>query len=51
MSCGPSKALSALADKVDLANEKIDELIFVASPDMVDDTTLPNDAVTLFGRS
>ncbi len=27
MSCGPSKALSALADKVDLANEKIDELI------------------------
>ena len=27
MSCGPSKALSALADKLDLAEEKIDELI------------------------
>ena len=37
MSCGPSKALSALADKVDLANEKIDELILQPTIGKLDD--------------
>jgi hypothetical protein len=37
MSCGPSKALAALADKVDLANEKIDELILQPTLGKLDD--------------
>lgn len=37
MSCGPSKALAALADKVDLANEKIDELILQPTIGKLDD--------------
>ncbi len=37
MSCGPSKALAALAEKVDLANEKIDELILQPTIGKLDD--------------
>ena len=37
MSCGPSKALAGLAEKVDLANEKIDELILQPTIGKLDD--------------
>ena len=37
MSCGPSKALASLAEKVDLANEKIDELILQPTIGKLDD--------------